>query len=342
VLNHTTSDAGSVTAFSSMAELDYSAIFSRASFSSLKSPQAQVEIYADMLKVTRVRLTKREHKARSYDVQRSIIDADGVIVADDGGAARRKPITSFSRKSRKRLIEQFARVRSAEYGAFITLTYPGLWHGDYGKSKRDLKNFKRRFERKYPAVAGFWRLEIKPRKSGVSKGELAPHYHLVAFGLDVSDEITALEVKTWILTAWNEIAGAGDLDHLKRGADVSEIRNRRHARHYVSKYAAKVDDISDGYIGNRCRTKVLCGRRWGTFGNLDVALAVVFTIPHKAAVELRRVIVRWMASKDNPYASKLSRYNEWVGFTAFGLGDLSNDAWRTLFDSTAFRMLAQI
>jgi hypothetical protein len=63
------------------------------------------------------------------------------------------------------------------------LTYPDGFPGDPRRWKADLKAWFKRLHRRFPDAAGFWKLELEPRKRGIHAGEIAPHFHLLLWGL---------------------------------------------------------------------------------------------------------------------------------------------------------------
>jgi hypothetical protein len=67
---------------------------------------------------------------------------------------------------------------------FVTLTYPDEFPiGNYRQWKRDLFALLDRLERKHPQAAAFWRIEKKRRLTGINAGKIAPHFHLLVWGL---------------------------------------------------------------------------------------------------------------------------------------------------------------
>ena len=94
--------------------------------------------------------------------------------ANGGGCVSRGRITGFSRKSRNRLIDLFARLRAVGgYTKFITLTFNGQ------PSNREayavLRRFIERLRRREPKATGVWRKEYQERG--------AIHYHLLLFNV---------------------------------------------------------------------------------------------------------------------------------------------------------------
>lgn len=162
-------------------------------------------------------------------------------------------ITGFSASSRRRLQRLLATVRRDWFvwALFLTLTYPDEFPA-MGKVKRDLDTFFKRVRRKFPKAAGVWRLEMKERETGKNAGQVAPHFHILVFGVRYLDY-------GWLARTWFEIVGSHDLDHLSAGTSIERVHNYQHAQSYISKYMTKLkDDATED-----------CGRFWGTFGNLE-------------------------------------------------------------------------
>lgn len=245
------------------------------------------------------------------------------------GGGKRGACTGFTAQSRKRLLEQLAKCRNCNSGLFVTLTYPGEYSFDPRRWKRDLATFRKRLLRIQPNCGAFWRLEFQKRG--------APHFHLLIFNQTAS----ARRLRQWIKLAWYQIVGSGDERHYKAGTQVDLITSRKHAMCYASKYAAKTSDqdVADQEALAHLRG---VGRVWGTFGNLDFEEAMIFTVTPEQAVELKRMVSRWMASKKSKFSRRLARSRCGVGFSAFGLGDLSCPLWSRHWHNTAYRMLEKI
>jgi hypothetical protein len=274
-------------------------------------PTAQISIFADLVTV--------KVPAISRSAQRP------------GGD--RQPIKEFSRSSRRNMIRRMASLRKIHYGAFITLTYPGHFDRRPDEVKRDLKAFRQRCERRFKGGLGaVWRMELKRRKSGLSEGQIVPHFHLMFFNYNY-EPISV--IRAWCAAAWNEIVAPGDADHIQHGTDATEILNRRHAMSYVSKYAGKCDDDIPGDDEPQ-----QWGRRWGMFGNLDMSVGLVVTIPLDALPEFRRMVRKWLKARHSAYARSITMRTAHVGFSCFGLGD---ESLRSPLDQqTSWRMIEAI
>lgn len=145
-------------------------------------------------------------------------------------SSKRGRVVGFSRRSRKRLLDVTAKLRNTQC-LFVTLTY-GQQFPDCNEAKQHLRNFLKRFSRKFPGVAAIWRLELQER--------LAPHFHLIIFHKFIP--------KQWIKESWGGVIGvqywdlSGDVER-QPFTRVEKVVNRKHLRRYVSKYVAKATDI---------------------------------------------------------------------------------------------------
>lgn len=241
----------------------------------------------------------------------------------------RGKISTFSRKSRKRLIELMAdEIRVPDL--FVTLTFSDDFYENWiNNYKPCLEAFRRRLERAYPNIAAIWRVEIENRKSGEWIGEPMPHFHLIVWLPDNMKNCADLIVEKhkdhhWARW-WHEITGSTHKEHLeRRGCDISRIKSRRHGYHYVSKYATKTSD-----------DEIDVGRRWGRFGSVGQGSRADVIINRREYIELKRLIVsyqkrlimrknkdtqKWEAKRNKQLAQKTARQSNAVGLTAFGLG----------------------
>lgn len=279
----------------------------------------ELTVHADMLKI------------KALEAQ------TGLSVSGNGATGeKRGDIRGFSRASRKRMIEFMAQTRTRGQLIFATFTYPdefppeSQWHAHF-------EALRRRIEREYPDASIIWRKELKERLSGVSKGKVAPHYHMIidtgvsgvpdirvdtaiSYGKSYPKTTSTLSrsFEQWALKAWSEIVASNDPKHEHYGAFVVACRNKRHAYKYVSKYVAKED-----------HDEFSVGRRWGRIGNWDTSASGSLFLTKKEYIELMRLVTRWLKSKGNDYGKFLARMRRNVGCSLFGLGDLarSGDLW---------------
>lgn len=192
-----------------------------------------------------------------------------------GGGGERGVVTGFSSASRRRLMRIIASLERSERPIFVTLTYPDLFPDQVGKWKRDIDVFGKRLARKYPQAGFIWRIEFKERKSGVSVGKLAPHFHLLVFGAGYRDLLT------WVGKAWWDVVGTGDRDHMVAGTRVERIFSWGGIMRYVGKYIAKEDEYPLDWRG----------RAWGIVGreNLPWAVEVIIDLTEDESIKLVRL-----------------------------------------------------
>ncbi len=105
-----------------------------------------------------------------------------------GGGGKRGKVGAFTPASRMRLMRKMARVRCDVLPQFITLTYADEFPTDPAVWKRDLDTLLKRTRRSFPKAAGFWKLEMKERQSGKNAGQLAPHFHILLWGVPLAWE----------------------------------------------------------------------------------------------------------------------------------------------------------
>jgi hypothetical protein len=111
-------------------------------------------------------------------------DASGPEGGEIGG--KRGEIGHFTDASRRRMLACLAKIENDQVPWFVTCTYPdefdkfALYREEY---KRHLELLCKRIERRFPGSSCLWKLEFMPRKSGVNKGKIAPHYHIFLFNV---------------------------------------------------------------------------------------------------------------------------------------------------------------
>lgn len=158
------------------------------------------------------------------------------------GGGPRSVITTFSRQSRKRLMQTFAsldELAAVNLSLFITLTY----HADYPATPQgwyaDLSRFLDRLEYHHPDAATIWRLDFQERG--------APHYHLLTLN---TPYIPKEAVTRW----WGEIAHSASPLAGQYATNVQRPCSWRHTCAYVSKYMAKPSTMA---------LRGCTGRWWG-------------------------------------------------------------------------------
>jgi len=214
-----------------------------------------------------------------------------------GGGGLRGRIYGFSRKSRKRMLDLVNSIDEAAVtdGLFVTCTYPDVYPEDAAKWHRDLEVFGKRLRRQYPKACFLWRLEWQERRSGVNAGKMAPHYHLLLFGVPWLD-------LRWLAAAWYETVGSGDERHLGAGTQAQRVRSRRRAIAYVSKYMAKSAESPAMWTG----------RVWGCVARRLFAIVLhTFELSEEQFYVLRRILRRWV--------DKQTRRKRWIRYRGAGL-----------------------
>lgn len=80
-------------------------------------------------------------------------------------------------------MELLATLQRDQQPIFVTLTYPNefpTYHEDF---KRHFEMFWHRITRRWPGASALWTLEFQAGKSGANVGQIAPHYHLIIYGV---------------------------------------------------------------------------------------------------------------------------------------------------------------
>jgi len=163
---------------------------------------------------------------------------------------RRGQITGFSKQSRRRVLRLVSTLRRTVAPVFVTLTYPDLFPADPRTWKIQLDNLFKRLVRSWPGAVVIWRMEAKPRQTGVNTGKIAPHFHLLVYG------VPYLALLTWIPRSWYEVVGSGDPRHFNAGTRVEQVRKVEGVLYYTSKYICKAENYPlPGW-----------GRFWGIVG----------------------------------------------------------------------------
>lgn len=188
-----------------------------------------------------LRFMNRNHSGRCLVTVEGYEDSEFVRVKREldvrvqpalGGGIRGK-ITEFSRQSRKRMFDMIMKLSCKEIPVFMTLTYPLNFPEDSKDWKRHLDMFFKRLRRAFPGSAAVWKLEPQKR--------LAPHYHLMVWGVEVSREF-----KVWLSRNWYEVVASGDKKHLNAGTNVEQIRSWCGVKAYAGKkYMGKEIKFAD-------------------------------------------------------------------------------------------------
>lgn len=203
-----------------------------------------------------------------------------------GGGARGL-VTGFSSASRRRLMRLIASLERGERPIFVTLTYPDLFSDQLDKWKRDIDAFGKRLARRHPQAGFIWRIEFKERKSGTNVGKMAPHFHLLVYGVGKGDLLA------WVPKAWWGVVASGDRDHLRAGTRVERIYSWGGVMRYVGKYIAKEDRYPEDWQG----------RAWGIVGrsNLPWAVEVIIDLTQEQSVKLVRLGRKMIGAKGRSF-----------------------------------------
>jgi hypothetical protein len=213
------------------------------------------------------------------------------------GGGKRGVISEFSRQSRKRLLDLFARMRQNPQMVFLTLTYGQCWPAP-AEAKAHYRALMERIRRRYPNVAAVWRIEYQQRG--------APHFHIIFYGLPFIP-------KHQIARVWHEIIGDVYADWSSGHAAppftrIEMIKSRRKAMSYVSKYVGKMDahqPAPPSGSGFNYATYLHAGRYWGVHnrGALPFAENITVTVAliggaQKVFHDMRRYVRRkWVGNK---------------------------------------------
>jgi hypothetical protein len=219
------------------------------------------------------------------------------------GGGKKKPITGFSKGSRRRLMQTIARIKpDGELPCFVTLTYPDKFP-EPRESKKHLKTFIKRLLRAHPLCGVIWKLE--PQERG------APHYHMMVWGVE------NFTLCNFVVESWHDIAGAGDENHklfhagLLAGSKpcVEPVRSWRGVWSYASKYLGKTFEIA-GW------DSLSVGRYWAVIQkqNIPFGQQMVMRITIKDAHVWMRYQRRFMGLKSRSYPSLTTfcKADDWI------------------------------
>jgi hypothetical protein len=232
----------------------------------------------------------------------------------------RKPVVSWSEKSRSRMVERLATLDYSPFDiegtmiAFLTLTYPGDWLAVASKasdSKRHLRALRKRFERSFgrPFFA-VWKMEFQHRG--------APHFHLLA------PVPVGVQFYGWLSKTWAEIVNHPNPEekakHLLAGTGLDLARglnagNPQKISYYFSKHSSAnkgpkeyqhippTEWIESGSVG----------RFWGYWG-LTTAITQK-GISDENALYVARVLRRWQRAQRKVVVRNVWRTNQRTGET---------------------------
>lgn len=183
----------------------------------------------------------------------------------------------------------------------ITLTFADGFPKEAEEVKYMLHRFSLAFLRAYGKKAVIWREEFKERKSGSHKGEWAPHFHLLEWGVRPTGDDLA-----WLSVTWFGIVASGDAKHLRAGTRWEPIENWPHLLCYVSKYMAKLEEFAD--IPEP-------GRAWGVWNRELLPIKLVSEeIPDDRFLAVRRVLRKYIERASH---RKVRHAARWTGLTCY-------------------------
>lgn len=218
----------------------------------------------------------------------------------------------FTRASRLRMLKEIAQIHwldTIRY-SLITLTYPdSVAFRSLERHTIDRSRFVRDLERTVGKPIGIlWRKEWKERQSGLYKGQMCPHWHLLCFDMPWVDhkEIRGL---------WRSILAHGG----PVATDVREARSGKLAAFYASKYAAKASSCS---LDNVAYLNYRWGRPWGFLRKGSISYYEPKIIRNLSPDEF--ALVRQLAASQ----WKGIKRNDTQGFSLFG--DCGNAIYRSV------------
>jgi len=175
-------------------------------------------------------------------------------------------IGPWSRESRMRLLRYLNQIDYGKLppGVFVTLTYPDhVLRTTYKQRSVDravwIRYVEKNLGRHVPAI---WRIEWEERKSGMYTGKLAPHFHLMLFGVEE-------KWKAWGRDWWRKTikSGPGPLV-----TECKSIYNQDGACRYLSKYVSKYRSLDIAVYHN---SQIEFGRHWGVLREKEIPLCPV-------------------------------------------------------------------
>jgi len=196
----------------------------------------------------------------------------------------RKPITFFSIHSRRRLLYLVHTIDwpSIAKSLFVTLTYPDeTAFQRFSDRQQQLSSFLRSVQGWSRGKFGtIWRCEFVERKSGINKGKLVPHFHLLILGCMFIPHQVVRE-------AWSKAIGRNDGP---LNTDVRRITGALGALKYIAKYVAKAPYLDLGaYLNTACEF----GRAWGARNRSLIPIAPEQVQILDSMPEVRAVIAKF-------------------------------------------------
>lgn len=235
----------------------------------------------------------------------------------DAVPAERKPITSWSRKSRANMVARFssldltplAELRTNALAVMITLTYPKEWESlvpTASHAKKHLQQFRKRFERHFgrPLFA-MWKAEFQRRG--------AVHFHIFT-----ACPSSLAEFREWVASTWTQIvAPTPETErnkHLRAGTAVdlapgATMENARLVAVYFSKHSSANFGAKEyqNHPPQKWVDAGSVGRFWGYWHLKPVEAEARITA--QEAIAVARVLRRWFRSKRFTRVESVARIN---------------------------------
>lgn len=200
------------------------------------------------------------------------------------------------------LLNSLNRDKLTELPLFVTLTYPDRFPRRSSEWKYHLDRFRKLLVARFGPFAGVWKMELQVRKSGINKGEIAPHFHLLLF-LDVP----APELYELVSRLWDGVVASGDERHLKAGTRVEKVHSFNGVLSYAAKYMGKSETLSIGADG--AREVGDPGRFWGVWSRgLLPVLVRDFALALEHGIKVRRHIRKCAGLRPSGVYSSMSAF----------------------------------
>ena len=176
---------------------------------------------------------------------------------------------------------------------FVTLS---LVAGEFqwAHVRRFLKNYRARFERKWPKAAAVWVKEL------TKKG--TPHLHLVVVFTE-SAPPTRREFIAWNDDAWASVVKSSSPHHRKVSCSVEDTRTIEGAAAYLAGYLSK-GSPEHGRQSD-------CGKMWGFFHrkNLPITWLPEVHMTPAEGVTFQRTMRRWQSRKRTFYLHSMASHD---------------------------------
>ena len=229
-------------------------------------------------------------------VRRGVFDFD-----DDEVKAKRKKITGYSKKSKRRyrfLLRNTKEIWSHEG----SLSYGDDFPTDGAVVSGHLKLFIESLQRKYRGIAWTWRKGFQQERGKKGLG-FAPHMHFL------TDRFVDHK---WLRERWSEIVGSSDPDHFSAGTHIDKIRNRDRIINYMVNYMASDDEttVPEGFEN--------VGRFWGIKRGLLEYAEFNKTVPLCQGMRMMRLCKRWYRAELRSWGIYKWRPRWGKGFTVIG------------------------